>query len=74
MKKYKVTVLVSKPVYVEYLVDAKNELDAIQNYDGFPVINEEPYQGDSEEVVEVIQLTPEEVKSIEEEMKENKTE
>lgn len=63
MKKYKVTVLVNKPVYVEYLVDAENEEDAKENYEGFPVINEEPYFGTNEdEVVEV------------EEVKENKTE
>lgn len=53
MKKYKVTVLVSNPVYVEYLVDAENEEDAKENYDGFPVINEEPYLGSIDEVVSV---------------------
>lgn len=51
MKKYKVTVLVSKPVYVEYLVDAENEEDAKENYGGFPVINEEPYLGTNEDEV-----------------------
>lgn len=53
MKKYKVTVLVSNPVYVEYLVDAENEEDAKENYDGFRVINEEPYLGSKGEVVSV---------------------
>ena len=63
MKKFKVTVLVSKPVYVEYLVDAENEEDAKENYEGFPVVNEEPYFGDNED--EVVSV---------EEMKENETE
>ena len=53
MKKYKVTVLVSNPVYVEYLVDAENEEDAKENYGGFPVINEEPCLGSEDEVVSV---------------------
>lgn len=62
MKKYKVTVLVSNPVYVEYLVDAENDEDAKENYDGFPVVNEEPCLGTNEEVVSV------------EEVEENETE
>lgn len=53
MKKYKVTVLVSNPVYVDYLVDAENEEDAKENYDGFPVVNEEPCDGAEDEVVSV---------------------
>ena len=54
MKKYKVTVLVNNPVYVEYLVDAENEEDAKENYDGFPVIDEEPYLGcDEDKIISV---------------------
>lgn len=53
MKKYKVTVMVNNPVCVEYLVDAENELDAIENYGGFPVVNEEPCDGAEDEVVSV---------------------
>ena len=52
-KKFKVTVLVNNPVYVEYLVDAENEEDAKENYGGFPVIDEEPYLGSEDEVVSV---------------------
>lgn len=51
MKKYKVTVLVNNPVYVEYLVDAENEEDAKENYGGFEVIDEEPYFGTNEDTV-----------------------
>lgn len=53
MKKYEVTVLVNNPVYVKYLVDAKNEEDAKENYGGFPVIDEEPYLDAEDEVVSV---------------------
>ena len=50
-KKFKVTVLVNNPVYVEYLVDAENEEDAKENYGGFSVIDEEPYFGTNEDTV-----------------------
>lgn len=45
MKKYIVTVLVNKPTYVDYLVEAESEEDARENYGDFEVINEEPYFG-----------------------------
>lgn len=62
MSKYKVTVLVNNPVYVEYLVDAENEEDAKENYGGFPVINEEPYFGnDEDEVVSVERVEEDEI-------------
>ena len=52
-KKFKVTVLVNNPVYVEYLVDAENEEDAKENYGGFPVVDEEPCLGAEDVVVSV---------------------
>lgn len=62
MSKYKVTVLVNSPVYVEYLVDAENEEDAKENYEGFPVVNEEPYFGnDEDEVVSVEKVEEDEI-------------
>ena len=57
MKKYRVTVLVNKPMYVDYLVNAETEQEARNNYDGFPIINEEPYVGnDEDEVIEVVEV------------------
>lgn len=59
MKKYKVTVLVNNPTYVDYLVEAENEEDAKENYGGFEVINEEPCLGSEDEVVEVKEIQDE---------------
>lgn len=52
MKKYIVTVLVNKPFWVDYEVEAESEEEAREEYAGFPVINEEMGE-DVEEVVSV---------------------
>lgn len=45
MKKYIVKVLVNQPIYVDYLVEAETAEEAQENYEGFPVIDEN--EGDS---------------------------
>lgn len=53
MKKYKVTVLVTKPVELTYLVEAENEQEARENYEGFEIIEEEQAMDNDYEVVDV---------------------
>ena len=53
MKKYKVRVLVTKPVELTYLVEAENEQEARENYDGFEIIEEEQAMDNDYEVVDV---------------------
>lgn len=53
MKKYKVTVLVNKPIYLDYIVEAENEEDAIQSIDGLTPINEEECLSSENDIVSV---------------------
>ena len=55
MKKYIVTVCEMRPVWVDYVVEAESKADAKENYDGFPIVNEEIGVGE-ENVVEVREL------------------
>lgn len=58
-KKFKVKVLVTNPVELTYLVEAENEQEARENYEGFEIIEEEQAMDNDYEVVDV-----EEVKEI----------
>lgn len=56
MKKYKVTVLENRPVWVDYIVEAESEEEAREDYGGWPVVDEEPCLGSEDEVVEVKEI------------------
>lgn len=53
MKKYKVTVLVNKPIYLDYIVEAENEEDATQSIDGLTPINEEECLSSENDIISV---------------------
>lgn len=52
-KKFKVKVLVTNPVELTYLVEAENEQEARENYEGFEIIEEEQAMDRDYEVVDV---------------------
>lgn len=52
-KKFKVKVLVKSPVELTYLVEAENEQEARENYEGFEIIEEEQAMDNDYEVVDV---------------------
>lgn len=52
-KKFKVKVLVTNPVELTYLVEAENEQEARENYEGFEIIEEEQAMDNDYEVVDV---------------------
>ena len=51
-KKFKVRVLVTSPVELTYLVEAENEQEARENYEGFEIIEEEQAMDNDYEVVD----------------------
>lgn len=53
MKKYKVTVLINKPIYLDYIVEAENEEEAINSIDGLTPINKEECLSSENDVVSV---------------------
>jgi len=60
-KKYKVRVLVTKPIELTYLVDAENEQEARENYEGFEIIEEEQLMDEDYKVVDVEEVKENEV-------------
>ena len=55
MKKYRVTVLENRPVWVDYIVEAESEEEAREDYAGWPVEDEEIPTG-TEEVIKVEEI------------------